>query len=125
MLKKRYIVLITLALGISLQSCFKVEDTIATITVVNEQGTPVPGAEVNLYNFGNQEDLPRDPIYDETNVQITNGSGKASFNFTDDYQAGQSGFAVLEIIVTKGTLLGEGIIKIEEQEITEETITIE
>ncbi|MFK7757158.1 MAG: hypothetical protein AB8B53_09535 [Flavobacteriales bacterium] len=125
MLKKLYIPLLIIALSLSLQSCFKVEDTIATITVVNEQGTPIPGAEVTLFNLGSEDDEPRDPIYDQDNSKFTNGSGKATFNFTDDYQAGQSGFAVLEISVQKGSLIGEGIIKIEEQETTEETVTIE
>ncbi len=118
MFKKRYLVLFSIFCGIALQSCFKVEETIASVTVRNEAGTPVPGAAVRLHFEGNNN-----PRFDTT--KVTNGSGIASFNFSDFYEAGQSGFAVLDIDVEKGTLLGSGIIKIEEQKTTSETVVVE
>lgn len=122
MLKKRYLVIIVLAIGLLLSSCFKVEPTVASVTVVNEQGVPVPGAEVWLYNFGGGESQG-DPKFDT--IQFTNGSGIASFDFSECYEAGQSGFAVLNVEITKGSLYGNGIINIEEQNTTTETYTIE
>jgi len=119
MFKKRYLILLSIFFGLALQSCFKVDETIASVTVLNAAGTPVPGAEVHLFKFGN--DGPA--RFDTT--QFTNGSGIASFNFSDFYEAGQSGFAVLDVEVTKGSLLGSGIIKIEEQETSEEIILVE
>lgn len=119
MFKKRYFVLIALFIGLLCQSCFKVEETIASVRVFNEAGTPIPGASVRLYKIGNDGPTRFDTI------QFTNGSGIASFNFSEDYEAGQSGFAVLDIEVFKGSLAGSGIIKIEEQETTEETVIIE
>ncbi len=113
-MKNRILLLLALSLAFAFQSCFKVEETIATVRVLNEAGQAVPSAEVTLLG-GNR--------FNE--VQTTNGSGVASFNFTDQYQAGQSGFAVLDITVIKGSQVGTGIIKIEEQETTEETIVIE
>jgi hypothetical protein len=56
---------------------------------------------------------------------VTNGTGKVSFDFTDYYQEGQAGFAVLDIEASKGSLEGEGIIKIEEMKTNEETVVIE
>ena len=118
MFKKRYLILLSIFLGIVFQSCFKVEETIASVTVINSAGTPVPGAEVHLFKFGIGETR-----FDTT--QFPNGSGIASFNFSDFYESGQSGFAVLDIEVTKGSLLGSGIIKIEEQETSEESVLID
>lgn len=119
MFKKRYLILISIFCGLLFQSCFKVEETIASVTVLNEVGTPVPGASVRLYNIG----LDGPPRFDTT--QFTNGSGIASFNFSEYYEAGQSGFAVLDIEVSKGSLAGTGIIKIEEQETSEESVVVE
>ncbi len=48
-----------------------------------------------------------------------------TFDFTEFYKKGQAGFAVLDIEAFKGGLNGEGIIKIEEETTSEETITIE
>jgi len=121
MLKKRYIVIFVLSFGVVLSSCFKVEPTVASITVVNEQNVPVPGAEVRLFNLGNPPG--GDPKFDTT--QFTNGSGVASFDFSECYEAGQSGFAVLNVDVSKGTLMGNGIINIEEQTTTSETIEVD
>jgi hypothetical protein len=120
MLKKRYLVIFVLAFGVLLSSCFKVEPTVAAITVINEQGTFVPGAEVRLFNLGRPGNEPK---FDT--IQFTNGSGIASFDFSECYEAGQSGFAVLNVSVTKGTLTGSGIINIEEQVTTSETYVIE
>jgi hypothetical protein len=58
-------------------------------------------------------------------TQVTNGTGKVSFDFSDFYKKGQAGFAVLDVEASKGADNGEGIIKIEEEKTTEETITIE
>ena len=120
MIKNRYLVLVVLALGVLLSSCFKVEPTVASVTVINELGTPVPGAEVHLFNFG---DMAGDPKFDT--IQFTNGSGVASFDFSECYEAGQSGFAVLNVAITKGSLEGSGIINIEEQTTTSETYVVE
>lgn len=122
MLKKRYIGIVVLAFGLVLSSCFKVEPTVAAVTVVNEQGVPVPGAEVHLFNFGGGN-TQGDPKFDT--IQFTNGSGVASFDFSECYEAGQSGFAVLNVEITKGSLFGNGIINIEEQTTTSETYVVE
>jgi hypothetical protein len=92
--------------------------------VVNDDGEPVPGASVRLYAVSSETPPPPNEIRFDT-TQVTNGTGKASFDFTDYYEKGQAGFAVLDIEASKGSLEGAGIIKIEELKINEETVVIE
>lgn len=114
----------TLIGGIVISSCNKIEETIATITVVNQFGSPVQGAEVRLFAVGSVDnDFIGEIRFDTT--QVSNGAGKVSFNFSEYYKRGQAGFAVLDIFATKGALEGRGIIKIEEEETNEAVVTVE
>lgn len=104
--------------------CDKVVETIATVQIVNELGSPVPGATVRLYGVGSvDDDFIGEPRFDTT--QVTNGTGKVSFNFTEFYKQGQAGFVVLDIEASKGALTGQGIIKVEEETTSEEVVTID
>jgi hypothetical protein len=109
---------------IAISGCKKDQQTIATITVVNADGEAVPGASVRLYAVSSQTPPPPQEVRFDT-IQVTNGTGKVSFDFTDYYEEGQAGFAVLDIEASKGSLEGEGIIKIEEMKTNEETVVIE
>jgi hypothetical protein len=111
-------------MAIAVSGCKKDQQTIATITVVNSDGEAVPGASVRLYAVPSETPPPPNDIRFDT-TQVTNGTGKVSFDFTDYYQEGQAGFAVLDIEASKGSLEGEGIIKIEEMKTNEETVVIE
>lgn len=111
--------------GIVLNGCNKDQQTIATVTVVNADGEAVPGASVRLYAVSSETPPPPDSEIRFDTTQVTNGTGKASFDFSDYYQEGQAGFAVLDIEAKKGSLEGEGIIKIEEMKMNEETVVIE
>ncbi len=102
-------------------ACTKEKPTKAIIKVVKEDGSPVVDAYVKL--FAN----PQYPLGDPHRLdkeKYTNGAGQAEFDYTDFYEQGQSGFAVLDILCTSDTLLGEGIIKIVEEETAEETVVI-
>ncbi|MFM1931227.1 MAG: hypothetical protein RL226_530 [Bacteroidota bacterium] len=110
--------------SLALFSCNKVEETIATIEVRNSFGSPVSGATVRLYAVGSTDTDNIGEIRFDT-TQVTNGSGKVSFNFSEFYKRGQAGFAVLDIAASKGNLIGEGIIKIEEEKTNEEVVVIE
>jgi hypothetical protein len=109
---------------VAISGCKKDQQTIATITVVNADGEAVPGASVRLYAVSSETPPPPQDVRFDT-TQVTNGTGKVSFDFTDYYQEGQAGFAVLDIEAKKGALEGEGIIKIEEMKTNEETVVIE
>jgi hypothetical protein len=108
----------------AINSCKKDKQTIATITVVNSDGVVVPGASVRLYAVPSETPPPPNAIRFDT-TQVTNGTGKVSFDFSEFYKKGQAGFAVLDIAASKGVEAGEGIIKIEEEKTTEETVVIE
>lgn len=100
-------------------ACNEEEPTVAVIIVKNQAGVPLAGAYVKL--FAN----PAYPLADPsrlTKEATSDGSGRAEFDYSDFYEQGQSGFAVLDIISTHDTLVGEGIIKIVEEETTEEVV---
>lgn len=115
----RVLAIVLLATGFA--SCNEEEPTVAVIIVKDQSGAPMPGAYVKL--FAN----PSYPLGDPTRLNkeaTADGSGRAEFDYSDFYEQGQSGFAVLDIISTRDTLLGEGIIKIVEEETTEETVIL-
>ncbi|MEX1002227.1 MAG: hypothetical protein WDZ35_08950 [Crocinitomicaceae bacterium] len=106
-----------------LSSCRKEGDTVAKIRIIDTSGAPFSGAMVRLYptpSVTNHGAI----IIDDT--LYSDGSGYAIFDYTDHYNLGQAGFAVLDIEVRSGdTLYGEGIIKIEEEKTSEETVIIQ
>lgn len=104
-----------------MSSCNKEEPTIAVVVVQYEDGTPVVGATVKLFAD------PTFPLGDPNRLDkenSTDAAGRAEFDYTDFYEQGQSGFAVLDILATRDTLLGEGIIKIIEEETAEEIVIL-
>jgi len=113
-----------LCVGVVLNGCKKDQQTIATISVVNADGEAVPGASVRLYAVSSETPPPTNELRFDT-TQVTNGTGKVSFDFSDYYKEGQAGFAVLDIEASKGSLSGEGIIKVEEMKTNDETVIIE
>jgi hypothetical protein len=117
-------ILSLLCAAVITNGCKKDKETIATITIVNDEGEVVPGATVRLFSNPSETPPPPNELRFDT-TQVTNGTGKVTFDFSEFYKKGQAGFAVLDIEAFKGSLSGEGIIKIEEEETTEETIVIE
>jgi hypothetical protein len=109
--------------SIALLSCRKESPTIAKVRVVDTSGAPFPGAMVRLY--------PTPTILEHGAIIIddtlyTDIDGYATFDYTENYNLGQAGFAVLDIEVRSGdTLYGEGIIKIEDEVTSEETVIIQ
>ncbi len=98
-------------------SCYKEKETTAVITVLDVANTPVAGAEVKLYYKYATDSLGEDLRLDKT--ANTDASGKANFNYTEEFKSGQAGLSVLDIEVD-GDILG--IIKIEEEKQNEETV---
>lgn len=128
MKRKGIVAILTFSLAlimITFSSCEKEKETIATITVRSDsQGTIVPGAQVHLFAVGSP-DIPQINEIRFDTTGFTNASGKVSFNFTEFYKAGQAGFVVLDIEASKGDLYGSGIIKIEEETTSEETVYVD
>ena len=107
--------------SIGLNSCRKEKDTNAIVTVLKANDEPVIGAEVHLFcPIATCQD---GTLSESMNVIATTGTdGKATFNFNEQYQLGQAGFAVLDVEVTSGTDMATGVIKIEEEVDNEQTI---
>lgn len=105
-------------------SCRKEKETIARITVKDTSGAVVSGALVRLdgesvapTNQNSTNIVRHDSAY-------TNSSGVAVFDYTDVFNLGQAGFAVLNISAEKDALFGDGIIKVEAEETSSETVYI-
>lgn len=109
-------------------SCDKEEDTIVRITAVTEEGPVVAGAEVRLFGQGTvDQEQVGDIRIDQTVFTASNGI--AEFDFTDLYVPGQSGFAILNVEITKetpdGLLYVEGVVNVTEEETTDKTFILE
>lgn len=118
------IALTMVGLGVAFSSsgCNKKKDTIAKIYVRDAANAPVAGAQVVLYGQSTITPAPPVVLFDTT---TTNGSGEAIFNFNDVYKSGQAGVAVLNIKAQKSGLVGQGIIKVEQETTSEETVFIQ
>lgn len=102
--------------------CRKKKDTIAKIYVRDASSQYVEGATVILYGQSTINQPANVVLYDTT---LTNSSGVAVFNYNDVYQLGQAGVAVLNIKAFKNGAQGQGIIKIEEEKVSEQTVFIQ
>lgn|GEM_PF-145697 len=116
-----------LILGLFAFSCNDEEDTIAEVIVQTPEGSRVPGAEVRMFGQGTiDDDQVGDIAIDRT--QFTNSNGVAVFDYSDQYEPGQSGFAILDVEITfetpDSTAFVNGIMKIVEEETTTKTFVL-
>ncbi len=103
----------------SLNSCYKSDQTIAKIRILdNNTNDPIDNISVRLF-FDNSNGA-NVPLYDVVKNTLSNGT--ASFDFSDGYKDGQGGFAVLDIEVD-GVFMG--VINIVEMTTTEKVIYIQ
>jgi hypothetical protein len=128
-MKKVLFILVAIVLAQTFTSCRKKKDTIAHIYVRDEAGNPVEDATVVLLGtstgepFGTPEGTQGLVTLKDT--VLTNSSGLAVFNLSDVYQSGQAGVAILDIDAFKLNRSGEGIIKIEPETISEQSVVIQ
>jgi hypothetical protein len=101
-------------------SCIKEKDTLVKIRVLNEQNEVVENAMVRLWPNPN----PLIGSMITANMAYTKDDGYAYFDYTNDFNLGQAGFRVLDIDVSSDDLEGVGIIKIVEEELSEQTVII-
>ena len=128
-MKKFTLALIATILAFSFSSCRKEKDTIATVLIVDSANTPKAGVFVRV--FCPTSTCSGGTLGDNTNrTAITGANGKVTFNYTEDFQLGQAGFAVLDVAVylTEAAMDAytptetTGVIKIEEEQENEQTI---
>lgn len=116
----RYLPLL-FVLAASIASCKKEEPTIAVVRTVTELGLPVEGALVRLYP--EPSDIQANELIEEVET-LTDAAGEAVFDFSDSYEQGQAGFAVLNIEATIDTFVVDGIIKIDPEVTSEQVIVM-
>jgi hypothetical protein len=110
-------VFISVLLLFVVQGCYKEKPTVASIKLLRaSDSTAVNGAELRLYYDGSTrlDALAR-----------TNSTGIAEVDYTEQFKAGQSGFAVLDVDLVIGDSVVEpliGTIKIEQEKKSQQTV---
>ncbi len=105
--------------------CRKKKDTVAEITVRNSSNQLVAGASVHVFPVASDPENGGSPstlLWDFTST--TNSAGVASFDFNEIYQLGQAGVVVANIEASKDGSVGEGVIKVEQETVSQETVFI-
>jgi len=106
-------------------SCRKKADTLVKVIVIDsETNAVVSGASVTLEANPSSGQPPKEPSTLFPMVSSSNTSGEAVFNLNEVYQLGQAGVAVLDIVVTSGIGNGVGVVKVEQEVTTKETVFI-
>ena len=127
-MKQITLTLLITILAFSFSSCRKEKDTTATVVIVDAAQQPVAGVTERVYCPDGTCNKPGSTLNEGMDrTAVTNSSGKATFNYTEEYKLGQAGFAVLDVEVhmtalTSGTPEATGVIKIEEEQENEQTI---
>lgn len=111
--------LMILLISVTSMGCRKKKDTIAEITVRNSAGAVISGASVRLFPVPTQQGT----LLWEFETS-TNSDGIASFNFNEIYQLGQAGVVVGNIEATYGGNTGKGVIKVDQEVVTQATVFI-
>ncbi len=104
--------------------CRRKQDTLAIINVRDVANNAVVNAEVEITaesSIGTQGQVDTSI----RRVAYTDNSGEATFNFNDVYQLGQAGVGIFNIKAIKGQQDGIGIIKVEQETTSEETVFIQ
>jgi hypothetical protein len=107
-----------------LGACEKETPTLAKVRVIDADGNPCPNVAVHMYPTPTVTPHGQVVLDD---ILYTDADGYVIFDYSDHYNLGQAGFAVLNIEATAQDNLstGEGIIKVEPERINEETIVIQ
>jgi hypothetical protein len=126
-MKKVLFVIVAIIVAQTFTSCRKKKDTIAHIYVRDETDNAVNDATVILYGTSTGDPIGGDgPGFGNFKDTVqTSSSGLAVFNLSDIYQSGQAGVAILDIKAYKLNRLGTGLIKIEPEIISEQSIIIQ
>lgn len=111
-----YIFVVLIPLG-----CKKAPDAFVEVIVTDSLGLAIQGANVALMGQSS------DSVYSNQISRYelsgtTNASGVAIFRFTEFYQQGPDGFAILKVDVNAGSRSGSGLVKLVEAETSSITI---
>jgi hypothetical protein len=107
-------------------SCVKIKPTIAVVYIRNSNGSMCVGADVRLY--GQPVSVTTSNANQELRIDMlkqTDSEGRAYFDLSKFYQAGQTGMAILNVDAQNGGAVSTGYIQIIEQESNEETFFLQ
>lgn len=107
-------------------ACVKIEPTIAVIYVKNADGTLSNWAQVRLY--GQPVSVTTANANQPLQIDIlkqTDNEGKAYFDLSQFYKAGQTGVAILNVDIQKAGQVATGFIQIIEQQSNEKTFFLQ
>ena len=107
-------------------SCVKIKPTIAVIYVRYPDGSLSVGTDVRLY--GQPVSASTSNATQALRIDLlkkTDSEGKAYFDLSEFYQAGQTGMAILNVDAQNGGAVSTGYIQIIEQESNEETFFLQ
>ena len=121
-MKARILLIALASIALTWTSCDKEEDTIALIRIVDVDGMPQEQVLVRL--FPEPTEIQTNELIEEVE-QFTDAAGEAVFDFSEYYEQGQAGFAVLNIEASRDTALVEGIIKIDPETVNQETLILQ
>lgn len=116
-------IMMVAVMGVGFSSCKKKKPSYVYITVKDATGDLVPGAMVRLYGQSSEVQPPGPVVRIDT--AYTNESGVAFFDYTDTFKLGSAGLFVLNIEARRDIKSGAGIVKIEPEKTTEETVYIQ
>ena len=122
--KSLFVMSLFLGVAIMLGSCGKIKDSTARITIIDKTtGDPMNGVTVRLRP---ESTTGATNFKFESFEATTDAKGVATFNFNEEFEAGQAGLFVLTIDVLAGGIdySSVGIIKVEEQMVNEKTVEV-
>lgn len=127
-MKSRLTALFTvLILLVAFAGCKKEKDTTAEVKVLLPNGSAVAGAEVRMFGQGTIDQTDVGDIRIDV-TKYTSSNGVATFDFSHYYEPGQSGFAILNVEITKeypdSTSYKEGIMQIVEEKRNQKTFVL-
>ena len=106
----------------SLSSCIKKEKpTIVLINVRQSNGAIVENVNVRLFGVPNNSSIQGSLAIDL--YATTNSDGVASFDLSDYYNTGQTGFAILNIYAEKQGIYSESYIEVQGEKTNETIVT--
>jgi hypothetical protein len=126
LINSRIILSLSLLILITFSSCVKTKPTVAVIYIKNPNGSMCEGAQVRLY--GQPASVSSSNVGQELRIDlntVTDAEGKAYFDLTDFYKAGQTGMAILNVDAMKYNQVSSGFIQVIEQETNEETFFLQ
>ncbi len=115
--------LILFAFSFGLVSCYKKKDTILKVFVVDNIGSIVKGADVNI--FAEPTDTTNQNPISLNSSTFTDENGIAVFNLNTHYESGQTGVAIVKVKATFNNKIGESVVQIVEEIDNECNIQIE